>query len=141
MRMRVGITLFLALLAGCTTHPKSTTPTVKEAWVRAADSSATTAGYLTLVNPGATELAVVTATGLLCDELQMHETLRDGEVMHMRESSRLVAPPRGELVFAPGSNHFMLIGLRQRLEPGMRARFTLLLEDGGTIPVDAEVRL
>ncbi len=132
--------LVLAACTSCTATPRNIAPRVKNAWVRAADSTQTTAGYLTLINEGDGELAVVAATGLLADEVQMHETIRTGNLVSMRESSRLVVPARGTLGFAPGSNHFMLIGLRHSLTPGSPVRFTLLFEDGSTLPVEAEVR-
>jgi len=131
--------LLMGALAGCGDSGPAV-PRIENAWVRAADSSATTAGYFTLHNDANGELVVVSATGLLADDIQVHETVHDGGMASMREASRLVAPAHGKLEFKPGGNHLMLIGLRKSLAPGAIARFTLLLENGGTIEVEAEVR-
>lgn len=132
----------MLVLAGCGSQGDSgpSIPRIENAWVRAADSSATTAGYFTLHNTAKGPYYIVAATGMLCDDIQLHETVHDGALTSMREISRLVVPAGGKVEFKPGSNHAMLIGLRQKLEPGDDVRFTLLLENGGTIEIEAEVR-
>ena len=134
--------LLLGALAGCGSGESSnpSIPRIENAWVRAADSSATTAAYLTLFNDANGPYSVVAATGLLCDDIQMHETVRNGALTSMRETALLTAPPHGKLEFKPGGNHLMLIGLRQKLVAGQMTHFTLLLQNGSTISVDAEVR-
>ena len=131
--------LVMAVLSGCGDSGPSI-DRVENAWVRAADSSATTAGYFTFHNNAKAPYYIVAATGLLCDDIQLHETVHEGEIMRMQEISRLVVPAGGKVEFKPGGNHAMLIGLRQKLVPGQMTRFTLLLENGGTIEIEAEVR-
>jgi len=138
MRWLAGV-IVLGALAGCGDSGPSV-DRVENAWVRAADSSATTAGYLTLYNNADGPYRIVAATGLLCDDIQMHETVHNGALTSMRETSLLIAPPHGKLEFKPGGNHLMLIGLRKKLEPGQMTRFTLLMDNGGVIEVVAEVR-
>lgn len=134
--------LVLGAQAGCGSGESSnpSNPRIENAWVRAADSSATTAGYLTLFNDASGPYHIVAATGLLCDDIQMHETVHDGTLTSMRETSLLIAPPHGKLEFKPGGNHLMLIGLRRKLVAGQMTHFTLLLQNGSTIIVDADVR-
>ena len=142
MRSRLAVLatmLAMAALSGCSDSGPSI-DRVENAWVRAADSSATTAGYFTFYNNAKGPYSIVAATGLLCDDIQLHETVHDGALTSMREITRLVVPAGGKVEFKPGGNHAMLIGLRQRLEPGRTVRFTLLLENGGTIEIEAEVR-
>ncbi len=141
--MRWLVALLAALLmASCGSGESSnpSIPRIKNAWVRAADSSATTAAYLTLSNDANGPYYIVAATGLLCDDIQMHETVHDGALSRMRETTLLIAPAHGRLEFKPGGNHLMLIGLRHKLVAGQMTHFTLLLQNGSTIIVDAEVR-
>ena len=141
MRWRVGL-LAALLLAGCDSRESSnpSIPRIENAWVRAADSCATTAAYLTLFNDANGPYSIVAATGSLCDDIQMHETVHDGALSRMRETTLLIAPPHGRLEFKPGGNHLMLIGLRHKLIAGQMTHFTLLLQNGSTIIVDADVR-
>jgi len=138
------LALLLAVLAfaGCSSRGSSnpSIPRIENAWVRAADSSATTAGYFTLHNTSKGPYSIVAAAGLLCDDIRLHESVHDGALTSMREITSLVVPAGGKVEFKPGGNHAMLIGLRQKLEPGRIVRFTLLLENGGTIEIEAEVR-
>lgn len=131
--------LAMAALSGCSDSGPSI-DRIENAWVRAADSSATTAGYFTFYNNAKGPYYIVAATGLLCDDIQLHETVQDGAVTRMQEITRLLVPAGGKVEFKPGGNHAMLIGLRQKLVAGQMTRYTLLLENGGTIEIEAEVR-
>jgi hypothetical protein len=138
-RLRLAV-LPLALagtLAGCSERPALR---VEHAWLRSADSGATTAGYLTLVNGGADSLRVTGASGSCAEAIGMHETVRDGGRVAMREAQEFRVPPGARLEFAPGGNHLMLTHLRRRLVPGRREELSLRLSDGRTVPVEATVR-
>jgi copper(I)-binding protein len=141
MRMRAMLlALALSLLAGCAPARPRPALRAEDAWLRAADSAGTTAGYLTLVNDSDHDVAMVGAETALAREVQMHETLHDGALSRMQQTARLVAPAHGALKFAPGGNHLMIMGLSRTLAAGTQAELTLRLEDGDTLRVDAEVR-
>lgn len=141
MRKRAMLlALALSLLSGCTPAEPKPPLRAEHAWVRAADSSGTTAGYLTLVNDSDHDVAMVGAETALAREVQMHETLHDGALSRMQQTTRLVVPAHGKLEFAPGGNHLMIMGLARTLEPGTRAGLALRIEDGRLVTMDAEVR-
>lgn len=140
MNPRGGALLALALLGGCTPGAPREPVRIEQAWVRAADSLQTTAGYLKLVNDTGDDIAVLRATCTAAEQVQMHQTLHEGARSRMQEIARLVAPAQGTLEFAPGGNHLMLVRLTRALVPGSRATLALELEDGRSIAVDAEVR-
>ena len=131
----VCIVLFAA--AGC---GSPSTVRVERVWIRAADSGATTAAYFTLINDTADTLHVTGVSGDVAEALSLHETLRAGGMVAMRETSRLAVPPHARLAFAPGGHHVMLAGLRRKLLPGMHVNLALHARNWPEVPLVAEVR-
>ncbi len=135
----VGGVLMLAMLvlAGCTARPALR---AQDAWIRAADSTQNTAAYFTVVNDGSDSVAVTGVAGTCALHFQLHETVRDGALMSMREVGRMNVPPHGRLELRPGGNHLMVMSLERNLVAGQRVRMTLRLLDGRELPVVATVR-
>ncbi|MEO5989474.1 MAG: copper chaperone PCu(A)C, partial [Candidatus Eisenbacteria bacterium] len=127
-------------MGGCTPTASREQVRIEQAWVRAADSLQTTAGYLTLVNDSGTDVVVLRATCTDAVQVQMHQTLHEGARVRMQETARLLAPAHGVLRFAPGGNHLMLVRLTHALIPGARAGLSLTFDDGRTLAVNAQVR-
>lgn len=141
-RLPAGIgpaaTLLLALaLGGCGSRPAVR---VEGAWVRAADSAATTAAYFRVVNDGRQPVILTGVSSDLADETMMHTTTREEGRASMHEAERLEVPAGGRLDFEPGSHHVMLVGLRHSLHAGHRARLVLHAAGGDSLPVDALAR-
>lgn len=104
--------------------------------------------------PGATMLAgyarvrngcdrAYTITGAKSPDFVMvmvHETRIEGGVSRMRKAARSPLPAKGELLFAPGGRHLMLMHPRRALPAGTVVRLELLLADGGSIPAEFTVR-
>jgi copper(I)-binding protein len=61
---------------------------------------------------------VVSAASPVAEKIELHETIRDGAVMRMREVPRLVVSADAPTVLKPGSYHIMLIGLKRPLNRG-----------------------
>ncbi len=133
----VSLLAALALAAACA--PPAPVR-VEDAWVRAADSAATTAAYFTLVNDRADSLHVTGLSGDCAASISLHESVRTGRLVSMREVERLDVAPHGRLVLVPGGRHVMLTGLRRALRPGQRLDLVLHLSDGSQLPVPASVR-
>jgi periplasmic copper chaperone A len=132
-----AVLLSIALLAGCESRPAVR---VENAWVRAADSAGTTAAYLTVVNDGPDTLRLTGVTGTCADAVQMHETVREGGMVSMREAAEFVVAPHAKAAFEPGGSHIMLVGLRQKLTPGLWVNLALHTSAGAELPVTAGVR-
>ncbi|MGE0625973.1 MAG: copper chaperone PCu(A)C [Pseudomonadales bacterium] len=88
-----------------------------------------TVAYLTLHNRGDAPLALVGAETDLARAVEIHTTLRDGEVMRMRRLSRVEIPAGGTVRFEPGGHHLMLFGVRSLDDP---CEIRLLFADGST---------
>ena len=113
---------------------------VTEAWARATTSSARSGGaFLTLKATGAAD-RVVSASSPVAEKVELHETIRDGNVMRMREVQHLPVPVGQAVVLQPGSLHIMLIGLVAPLKDGQKFDLNLGFLNGGVVKVTATVK-
>jgi len=98
------------------------------------------AGYAVLRNPCDRPLAI---TGVSSGDFVMgmvHETVLQNGISRMRHAASSPLPVRGELRFAPGGRHLMLMHPRRTLKEGDKVRLTLKLADGSRIGADFAVR-
>ena len=96
--------------------------------------------YVTLRNTGAAPDALVGAASEAAEVVELHETIRDGEVMRMRPVAKLPLPAGATLAMQPGALHIMLINLKRDLTPGERVHVTLSFERGAPVSLEAPVR-
>jgi copper(I)-binding protein len=110
----------------------------RQAWSRPAAAGGTGVGYVTLVNHGKAD-ALIGAESSAAQKVELHETSMAGGVMKMAPETRIPLPAGGEVRFAPGGRHLMLIGLKRPLHPGDRVPATLHFASGTTLHVDFAV--
>lgn len=116
------------------------TVAVTDAWARATTSTARVGGvFLTLTATGG-EDRVVSAASPVTERIELHETLRDGDVMKMREVPRLVLPAGVPTVLKPGAHHIMLIGLKRPLNRGETFPLTITFEKAPPVTVTVTVQ-
>jgi copper(I)-binding protein len=123
---------------------------VADAWARQAPMMPTTghmhgdtgtgAVYVTLRNTGPAPDALVGASSEAAEVVELHETIRDGDVMRMRPVGKLALPAGGTLTMTPGGLHIMLIHLKRALHSGDRVPLTLTFASGGTLRFEVPVR-
>lgn len=112
--------------------------TIETPWARASAGGAAGA-FLTIHNEGdADKLVSVTSTA--ASDVQLHVTIKDGDVMKMRPmDDGLDLPTKGEAVLQPGGSHIMLMGLKAPLKEGDSLPLTLHFAKAGTVEVVAKV--
>ncbi|MFY2764260.1 copper chaperone PCu(A)C [Arenimonas sp. MALMAid1274] len=116
-------------------------PVIDQGWVRAAPpGAATLAGYLVLKNPCDAAVSVVDVESLDFAMPMIHRTEEVDGVSRMRAAGRLEVPARGELRFAPGGLHLMLMKPPKPLPEGSRVRLRLVLADGRRVYSELPVR-
>lgn len=104
---------------------------IREAYVREMPpGQSTSAGFMKLVNTGKRPVALIGATSDGAGDVQMHRHTHDNGMMQMERVMRVEVPARGELVFAPGGYHLMLINLKRSYHAGDVLNVTLLDEEG-----------
>lgn len=104
---------------------------ITDAWVRALPpGQPATAAYLTVTNPGAEAVTVEAASADRAKRVEMHDTREVDGMLRMRQQASVTIPAGGELRFAPGGLHLMLLGLEQMPREGESVR--LCLHSGDT---------
>ena len=108
-------------------------------WTRATPPGAKVgAGYLQLRNAGAAD-RVVGAFSPVAGRVEMHVTIRDGDVMRMREVKAFDVPAGGTFELKPGGAHLMLMDLKRPLKKGAKVPLVLKLEKGGELQLELSV--
>ena len=115
--------------------------TVEEAWARPTPPGTTlSAAYLVLRNRGVRDVRLVDAASPDAKAVELHEMVREGDMMRMRRlATGITVPGQGAVRLAPGGMHLMLIGLRRPLVPGDSLAVHLRFADGDAVSVQVPV--
>ena len=109
------------------------------AWARASAGPARNgAAYVTLLNRGA-DAALVGAETPASARVELHNHVRDGDVVRMRRVDSVALPAGERVALAPGGLHVMLLGLAAPLEEGASFPLTLRFDDGDSLTVAVSV--
>ena len=112
---------------------------VEKPWARPTPPSAKLgAGYLTVVNAGAAD-RLVGAASPAAARVEMHVTVRDGEIMRMREVKEFSLPANGRLELKPAGAHLMFVELKRPFKQGEKIPVTLKFERAGEMKVELRV--
>jgi copper(I)-binding protein len=138
----VILVAMVALAIGCAAPPAAApSPTVRDAWVRAAPAGGDSAGYLTITNPGSAADNLLSVDSAAATSTMLHETATDsGGMTGMSMVERIAVGAGATVTLAPGGTHVMLSGLLRPLAPGDKVDLKLTFEHAGTIVVSAVVR-
>lgn len=110
-----------------------------QAWSRPAVAGSTAAGYVTLVNHGSSPQTLTGVASPLAASVQIHSSSMAGGVMRMAQVDKAVIPAGGQLTFAPGGWHLMLMGLKRPVKAGDSIPATLRFAGGRTLKVEFAV--
>jgi len=134
--------LYAALMALVASAVMAQTPAliVLDAWVRQVPGSDVAAAYLTLRNPTAKPITVMSIESPVAENAMIHETKTVGGQSQMRPHEQLVIAPGETVKFEPGGLHVMLMGVKQAAAVGESIPLVLVLADGTRVQVAAVVR-
>jgi len=96
------------------------------------------AGYFTLRIEG-DKGALISVSSPQAGRIEMHETMRDGNMTQMRPIPRLPVRDGESLVFAPGGRHLMLFDLARTIEAGGGMTLIFRFERGAEQRLIAEI--
>lgn len=134
-RLAVALCLSLASLSAFAADVE-----VSGGWIRLLPAGVPAAGYFELRNSGKAAVALVAASSPAFGQAMLHRTaLKDGRSTMMR-IDEVEIPAGGQLAFAPGGYHLMLIKPTRELRVGDDFALTLEFASGAKITAQLEVR-
>lgn len=124
----------LILLLGFTSPFVAAAPLVlKQGEVRLPMPGRTvTAGYFTAENSASHEVELVKASSPAFARVELHQHIRQDDVMRMVEVESISLEPGATLVFQPGGLHLMLFEPQVELRLGDSVRVSLYFADGSS---------
>jgi periplasmic copper chaperone A len=109
--------------------------TIDHPWARATPGAVkNSAAFMSFDNKGAAD-KLISVTGTVAKEIQIHSMITEAGVMKMREIKALDIPANGKAELKPGGFHVMLIGIPDGLKEGTKFPLTLKFEKAGEITV------
>ena len=125
----------VVLWSGMAAVSAADTPlSIENPWARASAGRAAGA-FLTIQNHGDGDDTLVAVQSKVAKDVQLHTTVKEGEVMKMRPVNGLAVPGHGEVKLQPGGNHIMLMGLSVPLKEGDILPLTLVFAKAGKVDV------
>lgn len=113
---------------------------VSNAWIRLLPGDLPLAGYMRLVNTSGHDRTLVSADSPDFAQVMFHRSMRRNGMDEMIHLDRITIPKGGELTFAPGGYHLMLMGRRHPLAHGQHVKITLHFQDGSAQAIEFVVR-
>ena len=113
---------------------------IGQPWARAtAPGAKMAAGYMVIRNKAASADRLVGASSPAAARVETHVTMRDGDIMRMREVKGYDIPAGGSFELKPGGPHLMFVDIKQPFREGDRIPVTLEFEKAGEVRVDFPV--
>jgi copper(I)-binding protein len=114
---------------------------IQDPWIRAtAPGQRTAAGYMTIRNNSAQPERLVAGSSDAAAKVQTHVSVKDGDIMRMREVKGYDIPAKGSFELKPSGSHLMLVDIKRPLKEGEKVPLLLKFEKAGDVRVDFEVR-
>lgn len=113
---------------------------IERPWVRAsAPGVKIAAGYMIIHNKSAAPERLVSVATPVAARVETHVSIKDGEIMRMREVKGYDLPAKGSFELKPGGAHLMLIDVKQPLKEGDKVPVTLKFEKAGEVRAEFAV--
>ncbi|RLU02230.1 MAG: copper chaperone PCu(A)C [Ketobacter sp.] len=114
---------------------------VEQPWVRSVPPvSPNTAGYFMLHNNSKQERVLVAVSSDVASSVEMHTVVEQDGGMSMQQLQEVKIAADDCVMFEPGGNHIMFIGLKQPLQEGDEVKLTLQFKDGESLSVILPVK-
>lgn len=92
------------------------------------------AAYAKITNNGTSVRTLTSVTSAIAGKIELHTTLRDGNIMRMRRLDKGIAAKPGETVeLKRGGLHIMLMKLKQPIRSGDPVTLTFVFDNGTRI--------
>lgn len=116
--------------------------TIRQPWSRPAQAGMNGVGFFTVVNAGKTPVTLKRVETPAAAAAEIHQSSMANGVMSMRRQDKGVTiPAGGQVAFAPGGYHLMLLSLKSAQAQGQNVPVTLVFDNGRKIQVELTVQL
>lgn len=132
--------LFLAAGLALATAASAADLRISDAWIRLLPGGAPSGGYFTVHNDSAVPVELVDASSPDFAHTMMHRTVTSGTTSRMEGVERVTVPAHGELRFAPGGYHLMLMQPTAGVKVGGEVTVALTFSGGRTLSARFPVR-
>lgn len=134
------LALFISSLLAVTSHANANIQ-VDNAYARATAPTATTSAvFMTLSNPSNETVSLLSASTPRAGNVELHDMIKQGDVMKMRQVPKIDIPAHGQTLLQPGSLHVMLFDLNSALKDGEKLQVTLNFSNQQTVIIEAPVK-
>jgi len=132
--------ILLLLAVACFSIPAWAQIEIDKPWSRATPPGAKlAAGYMVVRNRSASADRLLGASSPLAGRMETHLTVKDGEIMRMREVKGYAVPAKGSFELKPGGAHLMFVDIKRPFKEGDRIPATLRFEKAGEIKLEFQV--
>ncbi len=97
------------------------------------------AAYMTILGGAAGDKLVSASAAAIAGKAELHDHIREGDVMRMRKIEAIDIPANGAAEMKPGGRHVMLMNLKAPLKTGESFDLTLVFEKAGAVTVKIPV--
>ena len=130
----------LLLVAALGAMPAVAQIRIENGWARAtAPGAKIAAGYLLIRNEAAAPDRLIGASAPSAERVETHVTLREGEVMRMREVKGYDIPARGSFELKPGGAHLMFVNIKTPFQEGAKVPLMLRFEHAGELKIELQI--
>lgn len=99
-------------------------------------NSKNTAIFLTLINKGAKEIALIDAKSDLSEKIELHTHIHKDKKMSMIQIPKITIEPNSTTELKPGSYHIMLFDLKNSVNADTKASLTLYFDNNTSLKVE-----
>jgi periplasmic copper chaperone A len=125
------------LLAAC--HPRAAEPSIAQAWVRLPAVTGQPAAAYFRIQGGRRPATLIRMESALAARTELHASMAgNGGMATMKPLDHVDIPAGGQVSFAPGGRHAMLIGLDPVVKPGTAVPLRFGFADGKTTEAEAK---
>jgi periplasmic copper chaperone A len=130
----------LVLLAALVAMPAAAQIKIDNPWARAtAPGAKIAAGYMVIRNGGAPADRLIGASSPAAERVEMHVTIKDGDVFRMREVKGYDIPAKGSFELKPGGAHLMFVNIKAPFKEGQKIPALLRFEKAGEVKTEFHV--
>ena len=131
---------YLLLAMVLAASPAAAQIKIENAWARAtAPGAKIAAGYMTIRNAATTADKLVAASSPAAEKVEMHVTLKEGDVFRMREAKGYDIPAGGGFELKPAGAHLMFVNIKAPFKEGAKVPLTLRFERSGEVKTELNV--